>query len=141
MLVSIAGAHALTPPEAGGFAASTIGSADAGSLAASWGAEENLWIAVAGTGETATTGSYTGLSAGPTNYGSTFLSGITADVVGGVDAGLSFRQLSASSEDSGTWTQDTSNIRWGACEIVVRPAVIATVLQPGFVNFNDPGVL
>ena len=122
ILMSIPGAHASTPPEAGGRASGT-GASDPTSLDPSgWGAEDTLWMVVRGSGETATTGSYTGLSTPATNYGSSTQTGISLDAVGGVEAGVAFRQLNASSEDPGAGTADTSNARDAAVVVAVRPA-------------------
>lgn len=122
-LLSIAGAHASTPPEAGGYASGDAVNADAGSLAPSgWGAEDTLWIAVGGSGETGTGGAFQGIIGGPTDYTDLALSGISADVVGGIEGGVAFRQLNAASEDPPAYNTDVSNARAGACTIAVRPA-------------------
>lgn len=133
-LLSIPGAHASTPPEAGSYATGTGAANPASFDPSGWAAEDTLWISVAGSGETATTGSYTGLATPPTNYTGDVQSGISADVVGGVEGGVAFRQLNAASEDVGAWTGDTSNARDAACVIAVRPA--ADVSDPGGVLFE-----
>lgn len=126
ILLSIPGAHSAVPPEGGTIANGTTAAADPGSFnPAGWGAEDTLWIAVGGNGETSTTGSFTGVTAAPANYTDFFGTGITADVVGGVEAGIAFRQLNAASEDVGTFTVDLSNARNSALLIAVSP-VIAT---------------
>jgi hypothetical protein len=123
IVMSIAGAHASTVPEAGGRASGTAGGATPGSLnPAGWGTEDTLWLMVGGSGETATTGSFTGITAGnPTNYTDNFTTSITSDVVGGLNASVAFRQLNAASEDPPAFSDDTSNARWGAITIGVRP--------------------
>lgn len=122
-LLSIAGAHSVTPPEAGDMVTGTSAAADPAAFdPAGWGAEDTLWIAVGGSGETATTGSYTGIASAPTNYSDYVDSGISADVVGGVEGAVSFRQLNAASENVGTYSVDTSNARNAALVIAVRPA-------------------
>jgi hypothetical protein len=123
IVMSIAGAHASTGPEAGGRASGTAGGATPGSLnPAGWGTEDTLWLMVGGSGETNTTGSFTGITAGnPTNYTDNFTTSITADAVGGLNASVAFRQLNAASEDPPAFTDDTSNARWGAITIGVRP--------------------
>jgi hypothetical protein len=121
-IMSISGAHASAPPEAGGYATGTNAAANPGSLTPSWGALETLWIAVAGTGEDSTAGTFTAVSAAPANYSGLGTAGLSDDVVGSVAAGVAFRQLNAASEDPGTFTNDTSNTRWGAATIAVRPA-------------------
>lgn len=124
-LLSIAGAHASTPPEAGNMATGTSAAADPASFdPAGWGAEDTLWVAVAGSGETSTTGSFTGVASAPANYSDYADSGISADVVGGVEGAVAFRQLNAASEDVGTFSVDTSNARNAALLIAVRPAPV-----------------
>ena len=120
-LLSIANAHASTPPEAGSRASGTSAAADPASFDPSgWGVEETLWIAVGGSGEDATMGSYTGIASAPTNYTDYVDSGISADVVGGVEGAVAFRQTFAASEDVGAFSVDTSNARNAACVIAVR---------------------
>ena len=124
LVLSIAGAHASTPPEAGGFATGVNTVASPGSFnPAGWDIEDTLWIGVCGSGEDALTGSYTNITTTPpTNHGSMYNFGQTADAIGAVDAALSFRQSAAASEDVGNYGNDTSSARWGACTIAVRPA-------------------
>lgn len=123
-LLSIAGAHDSTPPEAGSYATGTAAAADPASFnPGGWDTEDTLWIAVGGSGEVSTTGSYTGIASGPANYTDYAESGISADVVGGVEGAVAFRQLNAASEDVGTFSVDTSNARNAACVIAVRPFI------------------
>lgn len=127
ILLSIPGAHLATPPEAGSYATGTATAANPVSFnPAGWDAEDTLWIAVGGSGETGTGGAYDGISAAPANYTGYADSGISADAVGGVEAAVAFRQLNAASEDVGTFTLDLSNARNAAIVIAVRPAVIYT---------------
>jgi len=127
-LMSIAGAHPSTIPEAGGYATGTNANANPGSLdPAGWGTEDTLWIAVVGTGEDATAGSFTSPSAAPANFTSMFTRAANDDVVGSINAAVAFRQNTAGSEDPGTFTNDTSNIRWGAITIAVRPVADVAV--------------
>jgi hypothetical protein len=130
ILLAIAGAHDTTPPEAGTMATGTA--PDCGSLnPAGWGAEDTLWIAVGGSGEDNTTGSYTGIGTAPANYTGQADSGISADAAGGIEGSVAFRQLNAASEDPGTWSMDTSNARGSALLIAVRPApVIPSLVIP-----------
>jgi hypothetical protein len=121
-LLSIPGAHASTPPEAGGFATGTSTAANAGSFGPSWGAEDNLFIVVGGSGENSTSGTYTGIASAPANYGDYAQSGISADAVGGVEGAVAFRQLNAASDNPANFSCDTSNARSSACVAVVRPA-------------------
>ncbi len=122
ILLSIPGAHTTTPPEAGSRASGT-GAADPASFdPAGWGAEDTLWIAVAGNGETSTTGSWTGLASAPTNFTNYADTGLSGDAVGTVEAAVAFRQLNASSLDVGPFTGDTSNARDAVVVVAVRPA-------------------
>jgi hypothetical protein len=124
LLLSIPGAHPSTPPEGGSYASGTAAAANPAAFdPAGWAAEDNLWIAVGVNGETATGGSFTGVTAAPTNYTDYAETGISADVVGGVELAAGFRQLNASSEDVGTFTVDLSNARNAAIVIAVRPNV------------------
>ncbi len=128
ILMSIPDAHASTPPETGGLLNGTTSAPNAtAGPTVSWGAEDTLWITVAGTGEDATTGSYTGVGATvPANYSNAVNTGISGDVVGGVDASVAFRQLNATSDDPGAWSAaDVTQARNSAFTIAVRPAAAA----------------
>ncbi len=139
ILLSIPHVHPSTAPECGTIANGTSAAANQGALAPSWGAADTLWIAVRACGETSTAGSFTALSTPPANYSDSAQTGISQDVVGGVEGGTSFRQLNTASEDVGAGTCDTSNARNSALTIAVRPDAI-TILEPGYVNFQDPGI-
>ncbi len=133
ILLAIPGAHASTPPEAGSRASGTAAIADPAAFdPAAWAAEDTLWISVCGCGETATTGAFSGVGTGPTNYtGTEVYSGISGDVVGGVEAGVAFRQLNAASEDIGVWSgTDVSYARNAAAVIAVRPVPAAAAYAP-----------
>ena len=126
-ILCIPGAHATTPPEAGSRASGTGAANPAAFDPAGWAAEDTLWIAVAGSGETSTTGSYTALASAPANYTDYVDTGISADAVGGVEGAVAFRQLNAASEDVGTFTGDTSNARDAVVVIAVRPTNAVTL--------------
>lgn len=128
IVMAIPGAHASSPPEIGGTSSGTTSTATPNSLnPAGWDAEDTLWIAVCGCGEDATTGSFTGITTvPPTNYSNQLNTGISADVVGGIEAAVAFRQLNAASEDPGNFGNDSSNARWRCCTIAVRPAAPVT---------------
>lgn len=133
LVLSIAGAHASTPPEAGAIAHGTTAAADPAALdPAGWAAEDTLWISVACTGETSLTGSYTGLgSTPPSNYGNLASNAVTGDAIGACDVGVGFRQLNASSEDAGAWTVgDLAQTRNSAVLVAVRPAAVAAATSP-----------
>lgn len=122
-LMSIPGVDPTSiPTSSGTYTSATASAANPGTLSPGWGTLDILWISVAGIGETSTAGSFTALSTPPTNYGNDVQSGISADVVGGVELGVAFRQLNGASEDVGTWTLDTSNTRNAALVIAIRPA-------------------
>jgi hypothetical protein len=124
ILMSIPGAHASTIPVGGSRADGTSAAADSASFDPStWGTEDTLWIMVGGSGETNTSGAYQGFTTGdPTNYTSNATTGISQDVVGGVEGKVAFRQLNAASEDIPTFAPDTSNARNASMVIAVRPA-------------------
>lgn len=122
IVMSIEGAHGSQAPNTTSAAFGTTAAADPASLSPGWGAEDTLWISVAGGGETGTAGSFGGVAQSPTNYGTDHITAISQDVVGGVNIGVGFRQLNAASEDVGTWSVDTSNARNVAALIAVRPA-------------------
>lgn len=128
ILMSIPGAHASTPPEVSTMARGTNAAPDAPALnPAGWDVEDTLWIVVGANGEDATTGSYLGVSTtNPTNYTDLFHAGITADVVGGIDVSVAFRQNAVASEDPPAFGGlDVSNVRWGAVTIAIRPGAVA----------------
>lgn len=128
IVMSIPGAHASAAPEVlAALATGTAANADPGALNPSWGADDTLWITARANGETATGGTFTGLGAAPTNYGNAVQTGISGDVVGGIEAGVSFRQLNAASEDVGAGTADVSNARNASIVIAVRPITATTV--------------
>ena len=113
------------PPQAGSLNRSLP--PDPGSFSPSWGTRDTLWIAVALCGETSTTGSFTGVASAPTNYSDYADTGISADVVGGIEGAVAFRQLAAASEDQGAFTMDTTNARGAGFVIAVRPVEAAAL--------------
>ena len=130
ILLSIPGSHQTTTPRAGTLVQNAAAGADPASFDPSlWVNEETLWISVAASAETSLTGSFTGLSTAPTNYGNSALSSISADAIGGMQIGVAFRQLQATTEDVGAWTQDTSNARNSALVIAVRPAPLVVTMS------------
>ena len=138
-LLSIPGAHAVTPPEGGTIVNGTTAAADPASFnPAGWDAEDTLWIAVGGSGETSTTGSFTGVASAPANYSDYAQSGISADVVGGVEGAVAFRQLNAASTDVGVFSVDLSNARNSALVLAVRPRNDISV-TPGIATLSLTG--
>jgi hypothetical protein len=129
ILLSIQGPHPTTVPETGTIADGTTAAADPGSLnPAGWGTEDTLWIAVAASGETSAGGAFTGVASAPTNYTDYAETGISSDVVGGVEGAVAFRQLAAASEDPGTFSVDLTNARNSALLLAVRPFLLASDL-------------
>lgn len=126
-LLSIAGAHASTPPEAGTIANGTSAAADPGSFNPSgWDAEDTLWASIVGSGMTSGTGSWTATgTTAPANYTDRGDSNTTdSSTVGQTEIAVAFRQLNAASEDLGTAGVDTSNARNSALVIAIRPAEV-----------------
>jgi hypothetical protein len=115
-VIRITGAHVSTASEV----ASTSGdasNADPPSLTPTGGSKDYLWIAVAGNGAT---GETTGFTAAPTNYTGLQSNGTSS---GGSTANIATatRQLTASSENPGTFTPN-SNRFWAAATVAVYPA-------------------
>jgi hypothetical protein len=124
-LMAIPLAHGSTAPEAGTIANGTTGAANPASFnPAGWDTEDTLWIAIAASGMTSGTGSWTGTgTTAPANYGNRRDSNkADGSTVGEVEIAVAFRQLNAASEDVGTAGVDTSNARNSALVIAVRPA-------------------
>jgi hypothetical protein len=135
-LMAIPGAHATTAPETVGLIGGTNLFSSSATLTPSWGADDTLWLAVGSVGETSTTGSFTGLgSTPPTSFSGLVDSGISADVVGGLETGIAFQQVNASSLSSGAWSGDTSNAKNMAGLIAIRPAPSVTT-QNGAANLT-----
>lgn len=130
ILLSIPGAHDSTPPEAGTIADGTSAAADPGSFnPAGWGTEDTLWIAVAASGMTSGTSTWTATgTTAPANYGNRVDTNRADDsTIGRVEGAVAFRQLNAASEDVGTAGVDISNARNSALVIAVRPAAAAPI--------------
>jgi hypothetical protein len=132
-LMEIPGAHDTTPPEATAKANGTTAAADPSPALdpAGWAAEDTLWVAVGVNGETSLTGSFTGITAAPANYGNYLDSGIIGgDVIGALEGAVAFRQLNAASEDMGTFTLDVGAAGNSALLLAVRPAAVVEVPPP-----------
>lgn len=132
-LMEIPGAHITTPPEAGPKADGTTAAADPAAFdPTGWAAEDTLWIAVAVNGETSLTGSFTAITAAPTNYTDMLaVNAVGGDVIGALNGAVAFRQLNAASEDVGVWTLDVGAAGNSALLIAVRPAPTAAVNRLG----------
>lgn len=140
ILLSIPAAHPTAVPEVGTIANGT-GAADPTSLTPSWGALDTLWILVGGNGETAITGTWTGIASAPANY-INYADTAAADTstVGECEGAVAFRQLRAASDDPGAFTGDTSNTRDSALLMAVRPNLDATYIR-AFQESFPPGRL
>jgi hypothetical protein len=123
-LMEIPGAHTTTPPEATAKANGTTAAADPAALnPGGWDVEDTLWVAVAANGETSLTGSFTGITAAPTNFGNYADTGIIGgDVIGAIEGAVAFRQNAVASEDVGGFTLDVGAAGNSALLIAVRPA-------------------
>jgi hypothetical protein len=133
ILLSIPGAHASTPPEAGQRAVGTTSAANPVSFNPSgWDAEDTLWISLVGSGLTGAGGSWTATgTTAPTSYTDRVDTNTTdSSTVGQTEAAVAFRQLNAASEDVDTAGVDTSSARNAALVIAVRPAAGATEIDP-----------
>jgi len=131
-LLSIPGAHASTPPEAGTIANGTSAAADPGSFNPSgWDLEDTLWMSIIGSGMTAAGGSWTATgTTAPTNYTDRADSNTTdSSIAGQTEIAVAFRQLAAASEDVTTGGVDVSNARNSAVVVAIRPA--AAAFNPG----------
>jgi hypothetical protein len=117
--------HGTTIPEVLSAVRATGLAADPGSFdPANWGAEDTLWISVAGQTETSTTGSPPTLDSPPANYSDQLIVARAADAVGDITAGVAFRQVNASAENVGTWTATNANRGNGiATVIAIRPYI------------------
>ena len=135
-VMAIAGWHGTTAAELTALAVGTAAAADPGALVPSWGADDTLWVAVGGNGETNATGAWTGMGANtpPTNYTDGNSPGIGTDAVGGIESTVAFRQNNTASEDVGTWsTNDLSNARNCALLVAIRPVPTDPVPHKGLV--------
>lgn len=92
------------------------------SLSPSWGADDNLWLAVAGHAAITTAA----WSAGPSGF-SGFQDNGASSGGSAVSLASAWLQLNASSEDPGAFTVSGSNRFWAAATIAIRPASGGTV--------------
>lgn len=115
-VIRVTGAHASTPSEV------TVTSGDSSaanppSITPSWGAADDLFIAIAGHAAI----SAAAWSAGPTNY-TGFQNNGASSGGSAVSIASATRQLNATSEDPGTFTVSGSNRFWAAATIAIRPS-------------------
>jgi len=113
----IRGAHTTSAPEAGTAASASSTNPDPPNVTASWGSDDNLFVAVA-IDDTVVP------SAAPTNY--TSLETAIGTSTGTI--GVAFRPLTAASDNPGVFTMATE--QWLANTIVIRPAPVAENFPP-----------
>lgn len=107
--------HGTTPPEAAKTNGDSTTAPNPPSLTPSWGAEDTIWLALAGSA--ANTMNFT---AAPTNY--VDLTSTVASSGGGAsNAGSAIRQNNTATEDPGVFTT-SQNRWWSAITVAVRPA-------------------
>lgn len=121
----ITGAHASTPPE-DGTPAMNVGTTTPNppSVTASWGAEDNLWIAIMGSSSSAASN----VTAYPTNFSD---NQTAVDTGSGGLLGYATRNLANATQDPGTFTQ-SAGTTCGAQTIVVRPAAAGGIITRSF---------
>jgi hypothetical protein len=134
-LLSIPDAHQSSVPEVSAkFNGTTSTTTPTG--AASWGAEDNLFIFAIVSGMTSASGAWTACgSTPPTDY-SNWADSNTADssVVGQTEIAVAFRQLNSDSDIMDGASVDVSNARNSSVGIVVRPA--PTIFNPNIIIPN-----
>lgn len=114
--------HGTTPPEHVA-ANGDVAAVNPPNVTPSWGSDDNLWIALAGSSAQAMT--FTGA---PANY--TGLTSTTAATGGGTsNIGSAYRTNTAASEDPGTFTTST-NRWWAAFTIAIRPSSGSVSITP-----------
>lgn len=111
--------HGTTVPEVGTASSGDSSSANPPTLTPSWGSAETLWIVVAGH----TAASAAAFTAAPTNY-ITFANNGASSGGSACSIASATRQLTATSEDPGTFTAGGSNRWWAAQTIAIRPAAV-----------------
>lgn len=118
--------HGTTIPEVGTAATGASVNPDPPTLSPSWGAEDTLWLALAGINALVTTSVY------PTNYTDGTTSGTSS---GNANTVISARrELNATSDDPSALTVST-NTEWVAQTLAIRPAAGgAAATDPGWVG-------
>lgn len=115
----ITGAHATQAPELGTVATGTSTGPNAGSVTASWGGEDNLFI----TWHSHVTGAAdTTITTWPASYTDNQLEGTWLTTCG--EPNLATRDLAAASDDAGAWLISASR-GWRAGTLVIRPGAAA----------------
>jgi hypothetical protein len=116
----ITGAHASQVPEKSTAANGTSVNPNPPSVTASWGAEDNLFMATYA--QQLTTGAASGY---PTNYSLAQTSNYCGNVANCPSGGVASRALTNATDDPGTFTTP-DNTNWIAQTLVIRPAAAVT---------------
>ena len=140
ILLSIAGASQTSAPEVTTIVDGTASAADPPNLSPSWGSEDTLWFQLACNGETSLAGSFTGVTA-MTALSDFAATAISSDSIGGVNAAVGFAQLASPSNNLATATVDTSNARNSNITVAVRQFIPPLILEQGYVDHANPGML
>lgn len=115
-VIKITGAHASTPSEfSNPGAAGDVSAVNPQGVTASWGSDDNLFIAFG-----ASSAATMNFTAAPTNYGSLVESNASSGG-GRCTVASAQRNLAAASDDPGAFTT-SSNRWWSAGTLVIRPA-------------------
>ena len=129
--ISAASWHGTTAPEVSTGTTGSSQSPDPDSVTASWGAEDNLFIAVYAIDYPALNEAgdpYAMPTTGwPGNYTGNHIDSDRIYSCGG--GGIASRELAASSDDPGTFTTTTSE-QWWAGTVAIRPAIADSALSP-----------
>lgn len=115
-VIRVTGWHGTTPPEATSAQGDYTTNPNPPTLSPSWGAEETLWLEIAG--NTAISSLTTGAS---TNY-SGYQSNTASSGGSQCTIASAYRQLNASSEDPGVFANAGKIRYWAAVTIAIRPA-------------------
>lgn len=98
-----------------GVVAGGSGDPNPPSVSAGWGADDNLYIALAG-GNNNTT------ATAPSSYGNLQDDSFTASLFYSLTVAVATRELNASSDDPGTFNYSSNPSVWSAATIVIKPA-------------------
>ncbi|MEI9966161.1 MAG: hypothetical protein WDN67_00575 [Candidatus Moraniibacteriota bacterium] len=131
-VMRVTGAHASSALEMT-TASGDSSAANSPSLTPSWGAEENLYLSVAGHAAI----SAAAFTAAPTSY-TGFVNNGASSGGSAVSVASASQALTASPEDPGAFTAGGSNRFWAAATIAIRPAAGG---PPPTVNSNFLGMM
>lgn len=127
-VVKVSNWHGTTTPEISAGASGDATAANPDSLTPSWGADDSLWIALAGHAA----GSAAAFTAGPSGY-SSFQNNGASSGGSACSVASAYKTANTTSEDPGVFTAGGSNRFWAAFTIAVRPAAGSppAVANPG----------